>query len=214
MTADSPKSAGEASSAADVDAVAPPLFPDTDRVLLDACLAGDPDAWDAFIERYGGLLALVVDRSADQRRIPLNQADRDDLLADVLLALLHQDAAVLRGFNGRASLATYLTVVARRIVLPGLRRVAARVGSRQPGENGAAGHLVLEPAGATRPTAPAESTAKHEGPSDADPWARLVRLHDVEGRSYGEISRITGLPLAVIGPSLKVARKKLGRDTG
>ena len=212
MTADSPNSAGRAAASAHDGAGVPQLFPDSDRMFLDSCLAGDPGAWDAFIERYGGLLALVVDRTAEQRRIPLSPADRDDLLADVLLALLHQDAAVLRGFGGRSSLATYLTVVARRIALPALRRVAARADARQSRANGAVGRR--ESAGAIRPSAPAPSAAKHESPDETDPWARLVRLHDVEGRSFGEISRITGLPLAAIGPSLKVARQKLGRGAG
>lgn len=194
------------------------LFPDADRVFLDSCLAGDPKAWDAFIERYGGLLALVVDRTAAQRRAPLTQADRDDLLADVLLGLLHHDAAVLRGFSGRSSLASYLTVVARRIVLPGLRRVAARAGNGSRGHqsrDGVAGRVVRESGGpSVRAEGPSESSPTLEGPGDADPWARLVRLHDVEGRSFGEISRITGLPLAAIGPSLKLARRKLGSDAG
>ncbi|MFM8891648.1 MAG: RNA polymerase sigma factor, partial [Planctomycetia bacterium] len=145
---------------------------------------------------------------------PLSPGDRDDLMADVLLALLHQDAAVLRGFGGRSSLATYLTVVARRIVLPALRRVAARADGRQPRADGEAGRRGSESAGVIRRPTQSESAAKHESPDETDPWARLVRLHDVEGRSFGEISRIMGLPLAAIGPSLKVARKKLGRGAG
>jgi RNA polymerase sigma-70 factor (ECF subfamily) len=39
--------------------------------------------------------------------------------------------------------------------------------------------------------------------------ARLVRLHHLEARSYGEISRITGLPLGSIGPTLARARQKM-----
>jgi RNA polymerase sigma-70 factor (ECF subfamily) len=39
--------------------------------------------------------------------------------------------------------------------------------------------------------------------------ARLVRLHHLEARSYGEISRITGIPLGSIGPMLARARQKM-----
>ena len=39
--------------------------------------------------------------------------------------------------------------------------------------------------------------------------ARLVRLHHLEARSYGEISRLTGMPLGSIGPSLARARQKM-----
>jgi DNA-directed RNA polymerase specialized sigma24 family protein len=36
-----------------------------------------------------------------------------------------------------------------------------------------------------------------------------VRLHHLEARSYGEISRITGMPLGSIGPALSRAREKM-----
>jgi RNA polymerase sigma-70 factor (ECF subfamily) len=39
--------------------------------------------------------------------------------------------------------------------------------------------------------------------------ARLVRLHHLEARSYGDISNLTGLPLGSIGPVLSRARVKL-----
>ena len=44
-----------------------------------------------------------------------------------------------------------------------------------------------------------------------DSEALLVRLHHIEARSYGEISRLTGLPLGSIGPALSKAREKLRR---
>jgi RNA polymerase sigma-70 factor (ECF subfamily) len=42
--------------------------------------------------------------------------------------------------------------------------------------------------------------------------AQLVRLHHLEGRSYGDISRITGLPLGSIGPALSAARRQMRGD--
>jgi DNA-directed RNA polymerase specialized sigma24 family protein len=42
-----------------------------------------------------------------------------------------------------------------------------------------------------------------------EPEALLVRLHHLESRSYGEISRITGMPLGSIGPALSKARQKM-----
>ena len=37
----------------------------------------------------------------------------------------------------------------------------------------------------------------------------LVRLHHLEARSYGEISRLTGMPLGSIGPALSRAKAKM-----
>jgi hypothetical protein len=48
-----------------------------DRQLIQDCLQGLPEAWDAFVARFGGLLAFVVDRTAAQRQMTLTPADRD-----------------------------------------------------------------------------------------------------------------------------------------
>jgi RNA polymerase sigma-70 factor (ECF subfamily) len=198
-TMDSPHASGPASQPA------MPLFPAGDRQLLHDCLQGQPAAWDAFVERFGGLFAFVVDRTAAQRRIPLTSADRDDLLADILLEILHHDAAVLRGFAGRSSLATYLAVVGRRVAVRGLSRLAAKTH----------GHRSL--AHGQEPSQPDDGQARLADREQVELMlgdleemeARLVRLHHLEARSYGEISRITGLPLGSIGPTLARARQKM-----
>lgn len=172
-----------------------------DLELVQACLAAAPGAWDALVGRYAGLLAHVVDRTASQRRRPLTSADRDDLIADVLVELLKNDAAALRGFAGRSTLAAYLTVIARRVVVRSLCRE---------------GHAAL-PSGVTEPAAARseqrdmadrEEIAVMLGRLD-EAEAQLVRLHHLESRSYGEISRITGLPIGSIGPALSRARQKM-----
>lgn len=182
-----------------------PLFPPEDRQLLSDCLKGLPAAWDAFVDRFGGLLAFVIDRTAAQRRIPLTAADRDDLLADILLEILHHDAAVLRNYAGRSSLATYLAVVGRRVAVRGLIRLAARPHGHLAPEHG------HEPAhsddGPVR-LANREQVERLLGVLE-EMEARLVRLHHLEARSYGEISQLTGLPLGSIGPTLARARQKM-----
>lgn len=181
------------------------VFTPEDRQLLQDCLQGQPAAWDAFVARFGGLLAFVVDRTAAQRRMPLTPADRDDLLADILLEILHHDAAVLRGFAGRSSLATYLAVVARRVAVRGLARLAEKNHGHHPLVDGHAavpgndGHATL----ADREEVEVMLRVLEE------PEARLVRLHHLEARSYGEISQLTGMPLGSIGPALARARQKM-----
>jgi len=88
-----------------------------DRQLVEACLArSDGDrGWEQLLAQFSGLVAHVVSRAAEARRLPLASADRDDLVADVFYEVLRNDAAVLRGFAGRSSLAAYLTVIARRV---------------------------------------------------------------------------------------------------
>lgn len=174
-----------------------------DRRLVDACLAAEPGAWDAFVDRFAGLFAHVIERSARQRRAFLSAADREDLLADVVLECLRNDAAVLRSFAGRSSLATYLVVIARRVAVRRLARAAEAPRTAFSAE-------LPDAAAATLPQRIDDreqivSLIERLAPDEA----RLVRLHHLEARSYGEISRLTGLPLGSIGPALSRARGKL-----
>lgn len=181
------------------------IFTAEDRQLLQNCLDGLPAAWDSFVARFGGLLAYVVDRTAAQRRISLTAADRDDLLADILLEILHHDAAVLRGFAGRSSLATYLAVVARRVAVRCLGRLAEKTHGRRPL---AAGNEPSQGDDGQARFADREHVERMLVGLEANE-AQLVRLHHLEARSYGEISRLTGMPLNSIGPTLARARQKM-----
>ena len=89
---------------------------DIDRNLLDRCLHKKPRAWEDFVDRFMGLVLHVIRHSTQSRSLRLSPEDRDDLCAEVFLAVIRNDFAVLRSFRGQSSLATYLTVVARRIV--------------------------------------------------------------------------------------------------
>jgi RNA polymerase sigma-70 factor (ECF subfamily) len=182
-----------------------PLVTEDDRRLIEACLAGEGRGWEAFVDRFAGLFAAVAAATGGRGDRSLSHADRDDLVADILLACVANRGAVLRGFAGRSSLATYLTVVARRVAIRRLQRrsVAAATGSPSPAES--------LPAPST--DAPVRLDDREQVEAlltrlDRDE-AQLVRLHHLEARSYGEISRVTGLPLGSIGPALSRARAKL-----
>jgi RNA polymerase sigma-70 factor (ECF subfamily) len=178
--------------------------PDEHR-LLAACLAGDPAGWDDFVQRFGGLFAHVVERTAVQRRAPLSQADRDDLVADILLTCVRNEAAVLRAFAGRASLPTYLTVIARRVVA---RALVRRLESGRLVSPSTAVETAATPRNDLARAADREHVESLLQRLDTDE-AKLVRLHHLEGRSYGEISRLTGMPLGSIGPALSRAKAKM-----
>lgn len=185
----------------------PGLVTDRDRDLLRRCLANAPGAWEAFLERFAGLLAFVVTRAAGQRGRTLRPSDRDDLVADVMMELVRDEAAVLRTFAGRSSLPTYLTVIARRVAVRRLVRTAAAKQAVADGDTTqvADGH--------DHATASADRDEIDSLLARLDPQAaQLVRLHHLEGRSYGDISRITGLPLGSIGPALSAARRQMRGD--
>jgi len=96
--------------------------------LLAACRGGASSlsrerAWDMFVQRYARLVRAVVRRTADRLGLATTPEDCEDMAADVFVELLRADAAVLARYEGRASFAAYLAVVARRLVI---RRVRAR----------------------------------------------------------------------------------------
>lgn len=178
------------------DGSAPPL-PPADRQLLDACLGGRPAGREAFVRRFAGLFATVATATASQRGSTLSDPDRETLVAEMLVACLEDDAALLRRFAGRSSLETYLAVVGRRIAVS---RLLER--RRIPTTEGPPDVDAVPATSSAPPPAPSPNAA-----DDLD--ARLIRLHEVERRSYGEISRRTGLPLGAIGPALARARARL-----
>ena len=66
-----------------------------DRNLLERCLHGKPRAWEDFVDRFMGLVIHVVNHTARARSVRLSRADRDDLCAEVFLAIVKNDFAVL-----------------------------------------------------------------------------------------------------------------------
>ncbi len=183
---------------------------DFDRKLLERCLGRKPRAWEDFVDRYMGLVMHVINHSAQARSIRLTNEDREDLCAEVCMALVRKDFAVLRRFRGQSSLATYLTVVARRIVVKHLlaNKSAARLAvvpahsaEFPTEENGAAEDRVVNRDEVERLL---EDLEDHE--------AEVVRLYHIEGKSYREISTATGMPENSVGPMLSRAREKLRRD--
>lgn len=173
--------------------------PEDLRLVAD-CLAAKPGAWEEFVGRFARLFEHVAVRTAGRRGRDLDAAARDDAVADVILACLRNDAAVLRGYAGRASLSTYLAVIARRVVVRGLDRspAAATDTAAEP----------AEPHDESGQAADRDEVAALLDLLDARE-ATLVRLHHLEGCSYGEISRRTGIPLNSIGPALSRAKARL-----
>ena len=88
-----------------------------DRKLLTDLLNAQSGAWKQFVDRYTPLVVQVIQHTAHSHSLKLNADDTEDLCADTMTELLVRDMAALRSFRGRCSLATYLGVIARRIVV-------------------------------------------------------------------------------------------------
>jgi RNA polymerase sigma-70 factor, ECF subfamily len=180
-----------------------------DRNLLARCLARKPRAWEDFVDRYMGLVLHVVDHSAQSRSIRISSDDREDLAAEVFLAIVKDDLAVLRRFRGEASLATYLTVITRRVVVAQLLRRSSGAAQTNRVEQVAAatsgnGSGTIERLGDREEVA---RLLDELGGAEA----QVVRMYHLEGKSYQEISASLGMPENSIGPTLSRARDKMRR---
>lgn len=185
-----------------------------DRNLLKRCLASEAGAWEDFVDRFIGLFIHVITHTAHARSVRLSSADIDDLCAEVFVTLLADDFAALRRFRGNASLATYLTVISRRIVVREIarRRMAEALGHVPAHQSS------LEQAQATtnweveRIEDREQVNQMLDGLPDKD--AAIVRGFHLEGRTYREISTRLGVPENSIGPTLTRAREKLRHSVG
>jgi RNA polymerase sigma-70 factor (ECF subfamily) len=179
-----------------------------DRNLLDRCLTGKPRAWEDFVDRFMGLVVHVINHTAQCRSIRLSAADREDLAAEVFLTIIDRDLAVLRHFRGKSSLATYLTVVARRVVV---RKLVERHSTVPLGDMVA--HAASEDGQVEQRISDREEVGRLLGELQG-PEAAVVRMYHLEGKTYQEISRTVGMPENSVGPLLTRARAKLRRHTG
>ncbi len=177
-----------------------------DKRVLDNCLQRQPGAWQDFVDRFIGLFVHVIQHTSHARSVPLNSSDIEDFCSDIFVEILNNDFAVLRNFRGKCSLATYLTVIARRVT------VREMIRRRQSEAMGHVSHQTHPENAAQIESIPniddADEVAtllKHLPEREA----RVFRMYHLEGRSYREISQALNIPENSIGPTLSRAREKL-----
>lgn len=181
-----------------------------DRQLLERCFERKPGAWEGFVDRFLGLVVHVIHHTMRSRSVAATATDIDDLTSDVFLACLRDDFATLRRFRGECSLATYLTVVARRVIVRELLQRHPMTPLDHPRDQHDA-WARSDP-----------NIARLDDREELErllaclpaPEADVVRLYHLEGKSYREISSQIGLPENSVGPLLSRARERMRRAAG
>src|SRR5579862_8686110 len=80
-------------------------------------LGGDKRAWEVFVRRYAALIVAAV------RSVAPTSGDVDDLTQEVFVRLCKDEFRLLRSYDAaRASLSTWLTIVARSTARDAMRR--------------------------------------------------------------------------------------------
>ncbi|MEM9365851.1 MAG: sigma-70 family RNA polymerase sigma factor [Planctomycetota bacterium] len=188
-------------------------FSDVDRELLRRCLDRHGGAWNDFVDRFVGLVIHVVNRTSLGRGHSINEATRDDLVSEVFLVFLRNDFAVLRRFRRQCSLATYLTVVARRVVVRELLRLESNPASVSANGNPRTVDLNETVSGGEDPIRRIENVEQLEALLTRldQREASIVRMFHLEGKSYREIGQAIGIAENSVGPVLHRAREKMRR---
>lgn len=173
---------------------------------MELLVGGCPSAWEELVSRYARLIRSSVKTVLMSFGKSDDQSLVDDLTADLFTALLGNDCAPLRAYQGRSSLATYLRVIAVRVALRNLRTrsetpadpsLADLVDSRQVGPDSSAmsseqqqvlGRLIEQL---------------------PDRQREMIRLHYFEGYTYSQISQQMQVPVGSIGPTLQRAEQRL-----
>jgi RNA polymerase sigma-70 factor (ECF subfamily) len=169
-------------------------------------LSGDKRAWDAFVDRFAPVIYAAVERTAGDRLPEPGASGAEDIVQNVFVRLLANDCRLLRAFDpARASLATYLTIIARSAALDHLRK-------RRP---------ETAPLEGQEPAAPA---AEDAGPPAVEIPAGLLTerqrlvLHMLFDRqmSVEEVSRILGIDAQTVRSTRHKALARLREhfDTG
>ncbi|MBA60956.1 MAG: RNA polymerase subunit sigma-70 [Planctomycetaceae bacterium] len=196
-----------------------------DRDLIERCLSQAPQAWAEFVDRYIGLVIHTIKHTSKSRSLLVTEQDIEDYTAEVFLQIVNDDAAVLRRFRGNSSLATYLAVIVRRIVVrefvqrqhPRTTETGSSAESEESeGSQVYAFRLSLENPETVEDRQPSadqlltnqEIVAQLLNVLDGNE-REVVRLYHLEGRSYQEISGLIGVPENSIGPTLSRARQRL-----
>jgi RNA polymerase sigma-70 factor (ECF subfamily) len=182
-----------------------------DRSLIRRCLGQEPGAWKDFVDRYLGLFIHVLQHTAHSRSVALSPEDIDDLCAELFLTVLANDFRVLRRFKGQSSLASYLTVIARRLAV---REIARRRQAEALGHVRSQAPVDRLPSTLQSPQSRLENQDLVErmmvglSPTEAE----IVRRYHLLGMSYREISDSLGVAENTIGPTLTRAREKLRQE--
>ena len=178
---------------------------DHDRKLLNDLLAGHSGGWKIFVDRFTSLILKVIRQTAHAHSLKLTGDDAEDLCAETFSELLQRDMAALRNFRGSSSFATYLAVIARRIVV---RKLTEHRFMKALGHVNA--HRAAVDFASSETPVPRQAEQRDQVDnllsSLPDEASRLLRMIYLEGLSYTEVAGKLGRSLNSIGPMLSRIR--------
>ena len=182
-----------------------------ERDLARRCADGDAAAWAVFHRDCAPSVRQAVLAAFLRRRGRATPDDVENLVQKVFLHLLEDGGRRLRSFQGKSRLATWLSVVAARLVLNALEGESAR-----DTHETAAGDWIEAVRQEGAPDTPARRALRDEERLAIGRVLRrlpardqvLLRMIHQEGLSYAETARAIGVNPHSIAPLLQRARAR------
>lgn len=175
---------------------------ESERELIDACLAGAPEAWGEFKQRYQRLI-----RSAAVRTASVDEATLDDLEATVYQKLLEDRCRRMRAWQGRARFSTYLVQVTRNLVLDWVdtqkRTLQAAPMDERPEAAGETHDFGAEEEAAVL------ARALHAAIRALPERQAVIMRMRLEGKSLRDIAALLGRPVGTISVESSRAMEKM-----
>ncbi|MEM7478313.1 MAG: sigma-70 family RNA polymerase sigma factor [Planctomycetota bacterium] len=180
-----------------------------DCELARRLIVGDASAWQFFVREFGTVIRARVADVASSFGRGTDGAAIDDATADVFAALLQNDCAALRAFEGRSALTTYLVVIATRCSTRGFAKKRVLIAADQEQE--------FQELPSAQSSDPSQSVLAEEQKSEIakvlgrlpEKQRQVVELFHLRGASYAEISKQLGMPLGSVGVTLKRSEAKI-----
>lgn len=193
-----------------------------DKALVRKCIEGSAAAWDTFVERYARYVHSVVFKTLRAGRWPAKQEDAEDILGQVFLSFLENDYQLLRNFEWRCSLKTWIWIVARKMVIRYFRRKQHKTVSmtEMTDPDGEGGEALLPADEGPDPAEVAEMSERVEllkgVLADLPERERLALVYYFyDGASYAEIAELLNIKPHYVGTIIFRAKKLLeGRMAG
>ncbi|MHC4779093.1 MAG: RNA polymerase sigma factor [Planctomycetota bacterium] len=187
-----------------------------DRELVNSCIRHDRQAWERFVDRYANYIYSVVRTGLKVGHYPHSTEDAEDIFAEVFLSLVEKDYHLLRVFEWRCSLKTWLWVIARKKVIrhfrkKGIKTIPIPAAEASVEKSGNPGPFVSSETGpsdaahAEEKKAVLEETLKEL--SDRDRLCLVLYFYD--GLSYKEIAKVVEVPANHVGILIHRAKKRL-----
>lgn len=92
-----------------------------DYTIIQNCIGQKPRGWKNLIDRYLGLVLQVIDYLCETQNRHLTEEQRELLCETVFQEFQRNEYQILRKYHGPGSVSSYLTIVARQIVLNRLK---------------------------------------------------------------------------------------------